>query len=493
MTIPGVILPEPWSNPKALEIIKEVSERGVPPHQFVEELDVAFKEAFPNVVRTASIGSHLRFILKSGMGGALKLLSRVWNFDVPFLPKIPESLKGLVWFSIVYVSYRYNLHVRVFQWLMKNLPLVREFVCFWRGPEIKPAKPDATAGGRVNGGRVMESARPGSNEIPLTKAKAQVLIGQYKNGNLESHGCGVRMRDFLVLPDHVLSYYRRVGETGKVFAFCDRVKTTVKPVELTDKPVVVLDTDLVYLKLTEQEWSVMGVGTMTILHEIPPNGVYSQIVGHAGLGTTGQLRHDGTCFGRVVYEASTFPGYSGAIYVVANRIAGIHQSGSDTVNGGYSASYIWATISHNEKMGEESTEDWLREQYFDNDNWLEIDQTWHGLDTARVRVKGRYHIVMRESLDNVFGGEWKGKARVGKRARRHYADFEADGLNGTPSLKSGDSGKLRETSPVPEGNPVLILTAGFKKLSDEQQREVLKELNYSRRKKHTPTGLLDRK
>lgn len=480
-----------YRNVTVEQLIKEVGEGNFTSRQ-LEELGVVLQQN-PQYLGTASIGSHLVSILKTGMGGALKLLSRVWNFDIPGLPKIPESLKGLLWFSIVYASYRYNLHKKVFQWLVKNLPLVREMVCFWKGPEIKPAKPEATAGGRVNGGRVMESARPGSVEIPLTMAKAQVLIGQYKNGNLESHGCAVRMRDFLVLPDHVLSYYRRSGETGKVFAFCDKGKASVKPVELTDKEVFQLDTDLVYLKLTHVEWSTMGAGTMNILHEIPPNGVYSQIVGHAGLGTTGQLRHDGTCFGRVVYEASTFPGYSGAIYVVANRIAGIHQSGSDTVNGGYSASYVWATISFLEKMQEESTEDWLREQYFDNDSWLEIDQTWHGLDTARVRVKGRYHIVMRESLDNVFGEEWKGKARVGKKARRHYADFEASGLNVNPSLKSGDSGKVREISPVPEGNPVLTLTAGFMKLSDEQQREVLTTLSRSREKKRTPTGLLEQK
>lgn len=464
-----------------------------------EELLVLLKElnGGPQPSLMTLFGLKCGDMLKSGMGGALIMLRRLWHLDFPGLPKLPASLRGLAWFGILYGGWRFGNFKKIALYLWNNFPLVREAIAYWRGPTIKPAKPDHTAGAALRGGRVMEAARSGSSEVPLTTSKAQVLIGQYKNGHLESHGCAVRMNDYLVLPDHVFSYHRRAGETARVYAFVNRNKDSVKPVEITSKEVCELDTDLVYIKLTHAEWSTMGVGTMTIMHDIPSNGVYAQVVGHAGLGTTGTLRHDPTCFGRVVYDASTFPGYSGAIYVVSNRIAGIHQSGSEHVNGGYSASYVWATLSHLEKMAkEESTEDWLKEQYFDHDNWLEIDPTWYDIDTARVKVGGHYHIVEKETLDNAFGSEWKGKTRFGKKSRRQYADFESEEqepLNGKGQLNSGDSTNQKAVCPVSEGNQVLQLTAGFSQLSDEQQRQVLKTFGDIRQRSNIQKGILSKK
>lgn len=439
-------------------------------------------------------GSGLIYrIFKLGLGGMSSLLQRVFKLELPGV-KISPQMRVFIWAAFGYLVWRNKYYRNIVDYCVKYLPGFRELVLWWKGPQVKPAAPELTPSSTGHG-RMMEAVRAGSQELPLTMSKAQLLVGQKKDGCLVSHGCAVRMRDFLVSPDHVVSYHRRIGETGKLWAFSSAQKDSLKPIDLTEKVIHELDTDLVYMKLTEQEWSVLGVGVMNIMHDIPPQGVYAQVVGHAGLGTTGILNHDMTCFGRVVYDASTFPGYSGAAYVVSGRLAGIHQSGSDAVNGGYSASYIWATLSFNEKFRPEATEDWLRDMYFDKDSWIDIDSTWADLDSVRIKVKGRYHVVDRDSMTKAFGAEWKGKSKLSQKHRRGYEDFEADDKDFPRGLlKSGVSGGPKEGSPASEGDQVLVLTSGFSKLSDEQQKEVLSTLmlQRSKKKRNTPKGLLEK-
>lgn len=343
-------------------------------------------------------------------------------------------------------------------------------------------------------GRVLESIRPGSLENTMTPANAQLIIGQFKDGSFVSHGCAVRFDNFLVVPDHVLSYPRGPNQTNRIFAMG---KTIGPGVDLTDKEPLVIDTDLVYLKLTEKEWSTIGVGKMNIFHDVGQQGAYAQIVGHENRGTTGILSHDPTVFGRIIYDSSTFPGYSGAPYIVCNRIAGIHQCGGERVNGGYSASYIWATINHMENRRPELTPNFLREQYEQGEE-IHIDNSYGSPDDIRIRTGGQYHIVARTSMNSSFGTDWIGKKSIRmSKKKRQYADHDSHDYDhsvyeNSENQKGPRSGGLLklEKEPHQEATPVSSIMTLITKLSDEQQREIIRDLSHMRAKKNTPRGLM---
>lgn len=327
-----------------------------------------------------------------------------------------------------------------------------------------------------------EALRPNSTETKLTPAKCSVLIGKKEAGDFVPHGCGVRFQNWLVLPDHVYSGGDLDGKP--IYAMGRQVSGGV---DISYKEVKTLDTDLVYIELSNQDWATIGASTATIVGDIPPAGLYAQIVGCLGKGTAGRLSHDPSCFGRIVYDSTTMPGYSGAPYMANGRIAGVHQSGSAQVNGGYSANYIWITLNHLENRKFESSEDWLLGQYQEGGD-IEIDTAWGGLDDVRVRVGGRYAIVDISSMNKAFGGDWRGKSRL--RARK-IQSYELESLN-ERSRNSGDSGKVEE-SPVQEKSQESQLMEKLMTLSDDLQRKVLHTLSTSRQKRNTPKGLLTQK
>uniref|UniRef100_A0AB38ZKE6 Serine protease n=1 Tax=Suncus murinus ribovirus 5 TaxID=3139579 RepID=A0AB38ZKE6_9VIRU len=327
--------------------------------------------------------------------------------------------------------------------------------------------------------RIMEAVRPGSFEMKMTPAKCQCMIGKQIDGKLVPHGCGFRLRDFLVLPDHVLSGCNSGGD--EVYAFTH--KTTGGGISLLGKEVKTIDTDLVYIKLSPADWGVIGTKTATIYRSIPDNGCFAQIVGCMGEGTVGELSDDPQIFGRTVYSGTTVPGYSGAPYMVANRIAGMHQVGSAVTNGGFSATYIWSYIKYVEGVTEEETKDWLKQQW-DEGNYIDIDQGWGDVDTVRIKVSGTYHIVDRMEMNSAFGGDWRGKSRLKQRKPNGYdlddtyPDEEMESLNRRPLVKSGDS-KREVSSPGQDLSPSSRIITEFSKLSKNSKREMILRLrNY---------------
>ncbi|APG75840.1 hypothetical protein 1 [Hubei sobemo-like virus 47] len=320
---------------------------------------------------------------------------------------------------------------------------------------------------------VLESIREGSLLTPMSMPKVQVLVGQMKNGEFCVHGCGVRMELFLVMPDHVWSYSQLESETKRVWLLGPRKG---KPMEVTFKEIEIIDTDLVYTKLSPDEWSMLAVGVSTLYHEVQFAGSYAAIVGPMGLGSTGLLRHDSTVFGRVVYDGSTTGGFSGAAYVVAGRLAGVHQRGGP-VNGGYSASYIWVTLCAMEKLKQEATEDWLRNS-FKNKKRVRVDQSWKDLDTVRVQVDGQYAIIDKDSMRKTFGKNWNEELSSFKVPKSlGYADAEEFESGEVKSSKGPGALNVLDRTQEEVSSPVHVLTAGFKQLSDQEQREVIGQLS----------------
>lgn len=252
----------------------------------------------------------------------------------------------------------------------------------------------------VKASKVFESARPGSVETKLLKPKCQFVVGNLKdNGDFEVHGCGIRMENCLIIPDHVYSEQDKalVKITGKQ-KYLD-LKTMPYPKHI--------DTDILMIDMSNNasELSMMEVSKATICHEMSDNGNQVTIVGPIGLGTTGILKWTEDDFGVVEYSGTTAGGYSGAPYMKGDHVIGIHLHGGRT-NGGYSASYIYAMMNYNLEIVNETdvTVDSLR-QYAKNKKRIRIDATWHDLDRVRIAIGNKVRIVERATVREAFPRE----------------------------------------------------------------------------------------
>lgn len=275
----------------------------------------------------------------------------------------------------------------------------------------------------VGSGRVFESRRPNSEECKLTPPRFQFSIGTVVEGKFVVHGCGIRLDDWLVIPDHVYS----CADTAMVKV------SNGKYVDLKthDLPYVIVDTDVIVLDCRNHSslLSMMGLSKPVIQHEIPRAGMLVSIVGPVGMGTTGILRWVEDSFGAVEYSGTTLPGYSGAAYCKGERVVGIHTHGG-AVNGGLSISYLYATIKYEFKVFNESTEDFLLDRYRAGDLIVE-DKNWPDLDTARIAIGTRVTIVERDSIKRAFGKNYESFVKQGSLSTRktkgdEYQDYEAD-------------------------------------------------------------------
>lgn len=250
--------------------------------------------------------------------------------------------------------------------------------------------------------KILESARPGSTETKLLKPKCQFLVGSVKeNGDYEVHGCGFRIEDCLVLPEHVYS------EQDTAMVQVTTNNGTKKFLDLKMLPYPVhLDTDLLMIDMSKnlKELSMMGLSKASICHEFADGGNLVAIVGPKSLGTTGILKWTDD-FGIVEYSGTTAGGYSGAPYMKGDQVMGMHMHGGRT-NGGVSASMIKATIDYKQEMVPETdlTVDTLR-AYSKRQKRVRVDASWHHLDTMRIAIGGRVRIVDRRLFREAFPNE----------------------------------------------------------------------------------------
>jgi len=277
----------------------------------------------------------------------------------------------------------------------------------------------------VTGCKVMESRRNGSNESQMTVPEFQCKIG-YKQGiKFVVLGGAVRFDGMaLVAPDHVLC-----DTAEEKFCYGKQGYLSLK-----NKPRITLDTDLVMIILTEAEFSQIGIRSNKI-HYINRDGEFAAIVGPENLGTTGVLRHDANCFGKVTYDGSTLAGYSGFPYTAGgNCIAGTHQFGGN-VNGGYNASYIWMLIRLELKMKFEDSGDWLLGE-FKAGKVLRWKHHPNDFDLVQVCANGRYSVVEVDSMQKAFGDDWRETNEIhysnsNKRTYMDHTEYESASPSGS--------------------------------------------------------------
>nr|WNT71144.1 MAG: hypothetical protein [Latepeofons virus] len=322
---------------------------------------------------------------------------------------------------------------------------------------------------------MLESRRAGSDEVVMTRPRSQCQVGVMRDGDFVVIGCALRFEsNMLVGPDHVLG-----GDSEEI----KHVRGTQNCVSLRGKERIPLDTDLVAIRLTDQEFATIGVSVCKI-GTVGDKGTLAQIVGSEGKGTVGVMASDPLLFGRVTYAGTTLGGYSGAAYTIGAAVVGIHQMGGK-VNGGYSASYVWSLIRIALEQRFEASEDWLLGQ-FKAGKKIKWQRTGDP-DVVQVYVDGYYSAVEPSSMAKAFGVEWQNNAVIEKTSKRMaYGDYESADFRLTAE-KSGASNISAETDGVKK--PTLQdITAAYKKLSTKQKNSFQKSLGLCKSQESVMAG-----
>lgn len=348
-----------------------------------------------------------------------------------------RRIRSVFWKLVDYVVVGLQAISRVFQWLASSKA---------------PDKPLFVTAAEY----LPESMVANSSLTARTPPKCQGVLGSLSpEGIVKANGCCVRVDiqgvgSFIITPDHVLAGIRDnvclLGSVGHVELDIGFIQDNVgqRPRER-----IILDTDVVALRITEVEASRAGIAVATILSTLPNVGALAQICGPTKLGSTGVLRPDNSCFGGLCYEGSTTPGFSGAVYAIGAKAAGIHISGGRR-NTGYSLRLGYVTLRALLKVSPEESAEWLERMYKQYRKRIDIDQTWKDLDSIRIRTGGEYHVISVDAFRQVVG---EGELLEG------YAQYD-DSLSAPKYGKSGSRKIPESISAAYSGNGHQIEKSG---------------------------------
>jgi len=236
-----------------------------------------------------------------------------------------------------------------------------------------------------------ESMRMGSVflNVPRSKIpKTQIaLYSVDQGGRLQGYlGVATRLNNWLVVPYHVIA-------SEEILAALIMRSTESDAIKFETSKFTVIDGDLAAIQLSEATFSQLGLVKAAIIGiegEMMVTLTSSSKDPEMSFGT---LVNDVYVFGGVVYRGSTKGGFSGAPYMVAKNIAGIHLGGGQT-NYGVSATYIMSLLQKPEETAE-----WLQ-RVRRKRGPLKYQRSKYAPDEAIVFVGGRYHNVDIHLLEN---------------------------------------------------------------------------------------------
>lgn len=267
-----------------------------------------------------------------------------------------------------------------------------------------PAKMDVSLANVTNHGSRAESRYAGSAETNMSMADGQVAVGHYGDNQFRVSGSGWRLdlgpTECLITPCHVWEeVLARAGDRVTL-----RGKT--RDLEVKDSDVVRQEifTDVLLIQLPPNTFARLGVSKASIVSI--DKKASAKIAGPVGMGTMGYLSLSDRAFGMTHYEGTTLPGYSGAPYTVAGKIAAMHLRGSDTQNGpniGVSAQIIYVTAKKVLNLNLEDSEEWLIDQVTKRKRRIFIDNSWNHPDSYRVRIGNQFAIIDREVMGQALG------------------------------------------------------------------------------------------
>lgn len=230
----------------------------------------------------------------------------------------------------------------------------------------------------------LERAMPGSDyegapepscqaEIIGQVAGSKVLLGQGFLLNVSKD-----VEDFMfVTAQHV------IGEITELY-----IKKGDRFVEITsDLFKWVEGTDMMYYPMPHRQVSAVG------LKPARPVDLREELTTavHAFQQRTHGVTKHAPTFGRVIYMGSSREGFSGAPYLINNRVVGMHTGSCASGNQGYSIDYINCNILLSEKRRYEDTGDNLFRAY-ESGEQVEVRYTGDP-ETLQARYKGKYYNI----------------------------------------------------------------------------------------------------
>nr|UGO57270.1 MAG: hypothetical protein 2 [Riboviria sp.] len=179
-----------------------------------------------------------------------------------------------------------------------------------------------------------EAMRPGSIFTPGPTPKCQVQI-MIPGILMDSHqGYGIRVQNWLVVPLHVVNSIRDailVGPRGKLMLTLQFEESRLHP-------------DVAYIYLDHKQWVTLGTATASTSPSL--NG-YVRCTGVKGYssGTLSKTRANGI----LKYMGSTVAGMSGAAYIQADKVLGMHTGASGDFNLGVSTTLFVSELKYKVK------------------------------------------------------------------------------------------------------------------------------------------------
>nr|QXV86563.1 hypothetical protein [Solemoviridae sp.] len=257
---------------------------------------------------------------------------------------------------------------------------------------------------------VLESSMPGSPLVRFVHPPFQVILS-YVDSERKRRvvGCAIRLRtptgeDYLVVPLHVWSVFDRDFPNVHARGKGDWIELDSRSVSLkgavVERDVVNIDTDVICVRISENEASRLGASVPKI--GAAGSAGFVRIVGPNSLGSTGTLRPDPVVFGHYIYTGSTEAGFSGAAYTNGNFVFAIHLGGGQR-NFGYSVRLAYVTLLHFRKIKQESTEQWIEDMVRKKGERVIVDTSWHDTDTVRIRVRWDYHVIEKDKFYGSLG------------------------------------------------------------------------------------------
>lgn len=195
-----------------------------------------------------------------------------------------------------------------------------------------------------------------------------------------------------------------------------------------DQEAFLVANDVVYLELTNKDYSLLKVARPTIGAVM--SRMDASITGVFGKGTMAMLTKS-THIGELIYHGTTRQGFSGALYVSGNDAMGMHLSGGK-VNRGMAIGLIWAMVKRDlnkrKMIVHEDTAGFLDIIAGEDDPNLQFED-W-GTDEVKICYKGKYHIIDRDLI--------RKNKKLSQRMYRDISHYEEESLDPASFLGLGD-------------------------------------------------------
>lgn len=245
-----------------------------------------------------------------------------------------------------------------------------------RPPIIKIDPLMISSEGMIPGSALLENGRVPDCQVRLAikRGDAYVVIG-----------AGIRVENYLITPTHN-------GQHGLDLYMLKHDKA----VKVDTEGEIILAADVSAFPLLETTWSQLGV-KQAKLGPLARNANVTVTSSCDAKYSIGTARPSSDILGRVVYDASTMPGFSGSAYMNGNVCVGMHCHGG-VRGGGYEMLYLWVRLKAQINEVPEESADFILQA--SKDQGYKLEELNAGKTVIRLD-SGHYHLATDEIVSRM--------------------------------------------------------------------------------------------